>query len=79
MFYYRNGCHLCEELAAVLFRAWPSVTAAIEWRDVDTSPDWRHRYGTKVPVLIHDDELVCELEADFRRLGECFGEPENPL
>ncbi len=77
--YYRNGCHLCEELASVLYRGWPEQTEAIEWCDVDTSSDWRSRYGTRVPVLMRGDQLICELQADPERLQDCFGEPVNPL
>ena len=77
--YYRNGCHLCEELASVLYRGWPEQAEMIEWRDVDSSADWRDRYGARVPVLMRGQQLICELRADPRGLADCFGEPVNPL
>ncbi|MCB1800507.1 MAG: glutaredoxin family protein [Gammaproteobacteria bacterium] len=77
--YYRDGCHLCEELAAVLFRGWPEHAAAVQWRDVDSDPAWRETYGLRVPVLLIGERLVCEFRPDIRRLSECFGEPVNSL
>lgn len=78
-FYYRNGCHLCEELAAVLFRGWPQQAAAMEWRDVDERPEWRERYGTLVPVLTLGGEVVCESRPDPARIAQYFGDMVNPL
>ena len=79
IFYYRNGCHLCEELAAVLFRGWPERAGAMEWRDVDQRPEWRQVYGDKVPVLTLDGEIVCELRPDMARIAQYFGEMANPV
>ena len=77
--YYRNGCHLCEELASVLYRGWPEQAEMIEWRDVDSSADWRKRYGARVPVLMRGEHLICELRADPDGLADYFGKPVNPL
>ncbi len=77
--YYREGCHLCEEMAAVLFRGWPHLAERLSWRDVDSNAQWRERYGLKVPVLCLDDEMICEYFADIERLTTRFGAPVNPL
>lgn len=79
LFYYRDGCHLCEELAAVLFRGWPRTAAAIEWRDVDADPQWRGRYGQRVPVLAQGDLEICALRPDAARIARYFGEPVKPV
>lgn len=63
----------------MLFRGWPEHTDAIEWRDVDASPEWRSLYGQRVPVLIRDDQLICDLKPDPGRIERYFGEPVNPL
>lgn len=77
--YYRNGCHLCEEMAAVLFRGWPEHAAAMEWRDVDEREDWRRAYGERIPVLEQGEEIICVLRPDLARLAEYFGPAVNPL
>ena len=79
VFYYRNGCHLCEELAAILFRGWPQIAETIEWRDVDSRSDWSERYGLQVPVLTQAERTICSLRPDPDRLREYFGESENPV
>ena len=63
----------------MLYRGWPEQTEAIEWRDVDSSPDWRSRYGARVPVLMDGEQLICELQPDSQRLQAYFGQPLNPL
>lgn len=79
VFYYRNGCHLCEELAAVLFHGWPVQTSAMEWRDVDEHPDWRATYGDQVPVLMLGGQTICALQPDLGRITQYFGEMVNPV
>jgi hypothetical protein len=79
VFYYRNGCHLCEELAAVIFRGWPRQAEAMEWRDVDERPEWCGRYGERVPVLMLGDEVICQLRPDPSRIAHYFGPLANPL
>lgn len=79
VFYYRDGCHLCEELAAVLFRGWPGHAAEIEWRNVDANPDWQAAYGASIPVLMLGDEVVCRLRSDPARLAQYFGASLNPV
>ncbi len=79
LFYYRNGCHLCEELAALLFRCWPYQAEAMEWRDVDTCAQWRAAYGARVPVLVLGADEVCALTPDVARISEYFGGAANPL
>lgn len=79
VFYYRNGCHLCEDLAAILFRGWPQQAEIMAWRDVDTRSDWRASYGERVPVLVLGNEEICALTPDLDRITEYFGDRVNPV
>jgi len=79
VFYYRNGCHLCEELAALLFRCWPQQAEKIEWRDVDQDAEWRQAYGQLVPVLMRGDDTICTLHPDLPRITRYFGAMTNPV
>lgn len=78
-FYYREGCHLCEEMAARLFADWPDVAKRMEWSDVDSNPVWREQYGHRVPVLSLADRVVCEYFLDPGQMDTHFGRPPNPL
>jgi hypothetical protein len=79
VFYYRNGCHLCEELASLLHRGWPDVAQSMDWRDVDTRPEWRRLHGGSVPVLMLAEHVVCALRPDIDRISDYFGPMSNPL
>ena len=78
-FYYRDGCHLCEEMAAALHREWPEVFAAMVWIDVDRDPALQARYGTLVPVLTRDGETLCRYRLDPAAMRAGFGVDANPL
>jgi hypothetical protein len=79
LFYYREGCHLCEELASLLHRGWPRVFSQLQWRDVDSRPQWRDLYGLRVPVLSRGRQVLCELKPEPACLREHFGAPDIPV
>jgi hypothetical protein len=62
MLYERNGCHLCEEAAAVLDDALG--TDGYARVDIDASDDLVVRYGFRVPVVAVNGQD--RLEAPFR-------------
>lgn len=78
-FYYREGCHLCEEMAARLFREWPQVAGQMQWLDVDARDEWRTAYGPRVPVLTLNGQIVCEYFVDPGKMTQHFGVSANPL
>ncbi len=78
LFYYRNGCHLCEEMAAVLRQQWPDLFARMCWRDVDSDPEWA-KFGELVPALVLDSELICNYVVEPERINACFGDGPNPV
>ena len=78
-FYYRDGCHLCEEMAAVLRRQWPDLFARLQWRNVDSDPAWQASYGRLIPALVLGQELVCNYVVSPERITACFGGALNPV
>lgn len=67
-FYTTEGCHLCEQAAAILQRVPLSSEVPVEVVDIATSPLLVERYGTRIPVLHRSD--------NGRELGWPFGERE---
>ncbi len=61
--YSRRDCHLCDQLIEKLL---PLVRGRLEVvvHDVDTRPDWKARYDTRVPVVEYDGEFVCQYHLD---------------
>jgi glutaredoxin len=54
--YSRPGCHLCDDMKAVVARVLERSTASVSMEEVDISsdPDLEARYGTEIPVLVVD-------------------------
>jgi hypothetical protein len=64
----RPGCHLCEEFRGELEAAFPG---RFEVREacVDDDPEWRRRYGLKIPVLLDaQGRLLCATRFDAAAL-----------
>lgn len=70
--YSRQGCHLCEILVEELL---PLVQGRfrIVVHDIDTREDWRREYGTRVPVVEYDGELICQYHLDRQALTRIPG------
>ncbi len=60
----RDGCHLCDEMAALLDAAGLSYGV----RDVDREPELAERYSDVVPVLLRDGRPVAKLRVSAGRL-----------
>ena len=72
--YSRPGCHLCDEMKAVVDLVARSVPFTIDIIDVSNDPQLEARYGLEIPVLLingrkaakyrlTEDELLRRLEA----------------
>lgn len=66
----RDGCTLCEEFSADLATVLGAHEAArVHVVDVDSDPELRRKYGTRIPVLLADGEFVCNYRVDRKRLA----------
>ena len=54
--YSRPGCHLCDEMKAVVRRVVGAAVApvAVDEIDISTDPALEARYGLEIPVLLID-------------------------
>jgi len=50
--YSRPGCHLCDEMKAVVLRAARSVPLTVEEIDISLDAELDERYGPEIPVLM---------------------------
>jgi len=50
--YSRQGCHLCDQMKAVVERVGRSVAIAVEEVDISTDPALEARFGVDIPVLL---------------------------
>ena len=63
--YSRPGCHLCDEMKAVINRVAQSTPLHLEEIDISSRADLEERYGLEIPVL-----FVAGKKAAKYRIGE---------
>ena len=49
--YTRPGCHLCDEMKAIIARVARSTPITLEEVDISTDPTLEAQYGLEIPVL----------------------------
>jgi hypothetical protein len=52
--YSRPGCHLCDDMKAVIERVARTVPLTLEVVDISTDSELEARYGLEIPVLLVD-------------------------
>ncbi|MCU7802615.1 MAG: glutaredoxin family protein [Candidatus Thiodiazotropha sp. (ex Lucinoma borealis)] len=50
-FYYRDGCHLCDDMLEELIRLRSEWQFDLIEVDIDRSPEIREKYNTQIPLL----------------------------
>ncbi len=56
--YYREGCHLCEQVVASLFQLQSELKYEIKQIDIDDDPELRKRYNVDVPVVSYQGAVI---------------------
>lgn len=56
--YYREGCHLCDEMAGHLHKHQSEFNYQLEWVDIDKDPQLRKRYNVDIPVVRYQGEVI---------------------
>jgi hypothetical protein len=58
--YSRPGCHLCEEMKAVIDAVSARVPLTLEVVDISTSASLESQYGLEIPVLLVNGRKVAK-------------------
>ena len=68
--YSRPGCHLCEEMKALVTRVidQTSTEARLEEINVETDADLESRFGLEVPVLMLNGKKVAKFRVSAETL-----------
>jgi len=71
--YSRPGCHLCEDMKALIERVRRTIPDTVRVTEVDVSadPELERRYGQEIPVLEMNGKKVAKYrvkEEDLRRM-----------
>ena len=63
--YSRPGCHLCDEMKAVVHRVSASIPLSLDEVDISGDAELERLYGLEIPVLMLDGKKVAKY-----RIGE---------
>jgi glutaredoxin len=69
--YSRPGCHLCEEMKAVVGRVAQTIPLSLEEIDISTAPELETRYGLEIPVLFVEGKKAAKYriaETELRKV-----------
>jgi thiol-disulfide isomerase/thioredoxin len=75
--YSRPGCHLCDEMKAIVERVAGSATppATIDVIDISSDPDLESRYGLEIPVLLVNGKKAAKYRVTGEELVRMLGAP----
>jgi len=73
--YSRPGCHLCDDMKALVARVThtSAVPITVEEIDISTDPELEVRYGLEIPVLLVDGRKMAKYrvtETELTRMLE---------
>jgi hypothetical protein len=74
--YSRPGCHLCDEMKAIVARVAASIPMQIEEVDISSDPALEERYGLEIPVLLLNGKKAAKYrvrEDELRRMAASIG------
>jgi hypothetical protein len=71
--YSRPGCHLCDDMKAVVERVALSVPLTIEVVDITTDPVLEARYGLEIPVLLIEGKRAAKYRVSEDELTRILG------
>ena len=69
--YSRPGCHLCDDMKAIVQRVASTIPLALEEIDISTDSELEQLYGLEIPVLFVAGKKVAKYrvsESDLRRI-----------
>ena len=68
--YSRPGCHLCDEMKAVVRRVIgaAAVPATVKEIDISTDADLEERYGLEIPVLMLQGKKIAKYRIEEEAL-----------
>lgn len=69
--YSRPGCHLCDDMKAVVDLVARTVAFSVQEIDISTDPALEARYGLEIPVLLVNGKKAAKYrvtEDELRRI-----------
>ena len=68
--YTRPGCHLCDGMKNVVDAIARDEPVTLHEVDITGNIDLERRFGTEIPVLVHDEQVVARVRTTRTALIE---------
>jgi len=69
---YRDGCHLCEDMQALLAELLPDGSYRLNRIDIDDDPALRQVHDRRVPVLMLGEQELCHHFLDLQAVRQAL-------
>ena len=66
--YSRPGCHLCDEMKAVVACVGRGIPLTLDEIDISADPALERRYGLEIPVLLVNGRTAAKVRIDENAL-----------
>lgn len=71
--YYREGCHLCEEMEDALQDMRKTFNFSLDWVDIDQNEALKKKYNADVPVAMYQNKLLFRHFFDEQLFRDALG------
>jgi glutaredoxin len=75
--YSRPGCHLCDEMKAVVKQVGTTVSIALEEIDISADPELERIYSLEIPVLFVAGKKVAKYRVGEQELHRILATKEG--
>lgn len=69
----RSGCHLCDDMLEGIKEYEQDRDFTLEVIDIMGQPELEQEFGQRIPVLMSENEVICEYFLDSVRLKHYIG------
>jgi hypothetical protein len=66
--YSRPGCHLCDDMRAVIARVACTIPVTLQEVDISTDAELEARYGPEIPVLLVEGTKAAKYRVTAQQL-----------
>ena len=73
----RPGCHLCDDMKALIHRTDERHRMRLEEVDISSNAELVRRFGTEIPVLMRDGDVVARTRATEDELRALLASTET--
>ena len=76
--YYREGCHLCEDMEGLLYELLPTGSFSLKRIDLDDDPELQRDLNDQVPLLVSGKQVISTHFLDLEAVTSLLASYNTP-